>query len=445
MKKSWITILVFLNINSLSAASLMNVVHDVLQYNTDYLSARASSALVKDSLAIAKSNWMPQLSVNASKGQTITRPNPNPQGADPSKQKLESTAYGLTLNQKLLDMPSWLSLKKQSYQVQQAIYQEYYTRQSVMYQAAVQYFAVLQALGSYENELTKTKSYKEQLRQVKQEYEAGKAAQPTLAQVESQYLLAKAELLSARNNIIYEVQKLSQMTGRNYNYVQTLGSKMPLAVPMPNKVDFWINLMKKQNVSLKSKYASLSAARQAVEAARASAAPTMNFSAGASRSRPITFATEDFGKINTWSLSFNWPIVTGGRVAAVLSQSLHAQQQAEQAQIASERDLRQQTISSFYDIRVGIEQVKAASQAVHSANIAMMALKDGYLAGTQTISDVLQSISRLHAARLQLIKARYGYLGEVLRLKLITGVLSEKDFIATSKLLTKKHPVGTYS
>lgn len=434
-------ILAFLLTSELLAVNLSEVVRDALSSSTDYLSARAVAAAAKDSYSIAKSTWLPQMNFDASKGFAETRPSPV---GNADQQDVKSLSYGVTLNQKLFDIPAWLGVEKQSFALQKAMLDELSVRQNIIYSVSVQYFDVLQKISEYSSQKAKLKSYQEQFRRVRQEYSAGKAAKPELAQVEAQYLLANSELLSAKNGVLHSLKKLSQITGKDYKSINLLGGYIPLARPKPARAAAWVKLMYKQNVALKASLFTLKSARQDVEIARSSGAPVFNFNAGIRRYRPLNFQNLNSGTSKNWGVSMTWPVVTGGNGAAVLSQSGHMLDKTEQLHTALMRELKQQTTNTFYDLSVGVLRVQAAQKAVDSAKIALGAIKDGYNAGMQTNSDVLDSITRVHDANLQLIKSKYAYLSDMLQLKLLVGVLSEKDLFKLSRLFDRKQSLNGY-
>lgn len=417
-------------------ANIASVTKDALKFNSEYKSAVEAAMAMQDSLDISKSAWRPQLTLNASKGNNETKPAPNSNDAN-SVLNLRSTSYGISYNQKVFDLTALHDVSKQNYLLKQAIYTREATKLNVMYEVALAYFSVLEAINSFENEKAKLKAYKQQLTQVEHEYNAGKTAKPKLSQVESQYQLAAAETLAAKNNIIHAVQGLSQLTGVSYKMVKGLGSSFPLKRPVPSNPDAWVKLMLKNNLSLKAEHASVMSKEQEMEAARASRLPVVSFSTGVSRTRPIQ-TSPAFSTVRQWSVNLVWPLFSGGANISKLSRAEHFASQSQQSLISLRRQLIQQTISSYYDVSVGVDRVRAARSAVKSAEIAKNAINEGYKVGTETITEVLQGISRLYAARLQLIKANYGYLTSVLSLKVLIGALSFNDINSLDKIFVAK-------
>lgn len=431
MKCSWMILGLVLQAK---AAGLVEIANDALKSNTGYLSALAGAAAVQDVLKIHQAAWLPQLSMDAVKGATEYKDFDNVTGISPKNKNL---SYGLNLNQKLFDMQSWLRFKEQSFLLQEALYNAAATKQELLYNIAVRYFAVLQYYSAYDNEKIKLAAYKEQLRKVKQEFNAGKSAKPELSQVQAQYMLAKAEVLSAKNQLMHEIQRLTEITGKSYKFIYRIGDKIPLHSPQPNNVNSWVRLMKANNLSLKSAHSAMLASDKEVSAVLAAGIPVMAFSSSWKHMRPIFMQPDSFAYSLDWSLSFSWPLFTGGADTAKYSRSQHLGAQARQRLIASERSLTQRTINSFNDINLGVERVQAATEAVAAAETSERAYEQGYVAGTQTITDVMHATSRLYEARLQLIKAKFSYITEALHLKLLIGGLSEKDLLAILPLFTK--------
>lgn len=73
-------------------------------------------------------------------------------------------------------------------------------------------------------------------------------------------------------------------------------------------------------------------------------------------------------------------------------------------------------------------------QAVGSAESALLATEQGFEIGTRTIVDVLNSTSQLYQARQQLSASQIDFILASLKLKFLTGELSEQDLFDVSSL-----------
>jgi outer membrane protein len=86
-------------------------------------------------------------------------------------------------------------------------------------------------------------------------------------------------------------------------------------------------------------------------------------------------------------------------------------------------------------------RVKARLKAIKSSESALEATQTGYEVGTRNIVDVLQAQQRLYSSQFDYADSRYGYVINLLRLKQVTGTLTEADLADVNNFMDATQPV----
>ncbi|MCD9472941.1 hypothetical protein CJF26_20785, partial [Photobacterium phosphoreum] len=85
----------------------------------------------------------------------------------------------------------------------------------------------------------------------------------------------------------------------------------------------------------------------------------------------------------------------------------------------------------------GLARISALQAAEKSSLAALEANKTAYQVGVRINIDVLNAQQQLYETQRRLLQTRYQTLMDGLRLKAISGTLSDTDIVALNQLLTK--------
>ena len=99
------------------------------------------------------------------------------------------------------------------------------------------------------------------------------------------------------------------------------------------------------------------------------------------------------------------------------------------------REVEQGIRQAFFDVTTDINRIKALGRAVVSAQVSYESNEAGFKVGRRSSVDVLLAIEELFEAKRNYSETRHNYVVNTLRMKQITGQLSEKDIIHISQWL----------
>ena len=142
---------------------------------------------------------------------------------------------------------------------------------------------------------------------------------------------------------------------------------------------------------------------------------------------PGTGTANTLGFINTndiiWTVGVTVPIFSAGATQSVVRQSKYLWNAGKAGYEHSLRQAEQQARDAYQGVISQIAQVGALKQAVESNRVSLQATEAGYEVGTKTAIDVLSSREQLVQAQTNYSQAKYGYLNDIIALRLAAGNL----------------------
>ena len=135
-------------------------------------------------------------------------------------------------------------------------------------------------------------------------------------------------------------------------------------------------------------------------------------------------------------LQLNVPLYGGGNTSSRTREAEARREQARATLEQARRTTTRQTREAFLAVTSGMTRVQALEQARTSGKRALESTLIGYESGVRSGVDVLNAQQSLYRTERDLSQARYAYLLNHLRLKLVTGILSPDDLAAVNALLT---------
>jgi len=248
--------------------------------------------------------------------------------------------------------------------------------------------------------------------------------------------LSQALRVTARRNLENARDELEETTGDGQAGLPMLPDDVSFPALQPATAEEWVAAARASSPRIASARIQAEIARTRAESTRAQAYPTLDLVGTAGRDDNSRFS---FGSRNDDArigVELNMPIYGGGAILAGLRQA-DAQQRAAQAEFErTQLQIERETRQLFRAVETAYLQNRAYERSVSSADTALAATRNGYDAGTRTITDVLDAQSRLVQARRDLATTRYNLLLNLLQLKQIVGRLSERDFAEIDTMLT---------
>lgn len=308
-------------------------------------------------------------------------------------------------------------------------------RQQLLNRIAERYFGVLQAQDDLIQIEAQARAVAESLDSTRKRFEVDLIPGTDVREAQARNDLAQAQIVAAQHALASARDALDEVTGKGQASLPTLADDVEFPALMPATPEHWLSSMKENSPMLIRAREQLKVAQANAKSSFSATLPTVDAIAGASYADTSRYSFGQKQDDMRIGLELNVPLFAGGILASRVRES-EARERAAQAELnrltaESERQTRQ----LFRNVESGYIEVKAYRQALESARVAETATKNGYDAGTRTITDVLDAKSRVAQAVRDLHRTRYAQLLNLLQLKQIAGVLTEKDFRGVDQLL----------
>ena len=340
---------------------------------------------------------------------------------------------GMQVN--LFSWNNWVALKAASATVAQAEANYEASKEDLIARVAQQYFAVLGAGDVLEAQETALKSAARQLEQAERRFDVGLIAVTDVQIARASRDSSAAAVIAAKRALASSIEQLRAITGEKYARLAAPGDAMPLLSPDPASEDAWVTTALSQNAALTASKLAEDIAHDGYLGAIGGHLPQINASASRSwdldhNSNATTGACATGSTLactNTkdivWSVGVTVPIFSAGATQSRVRQAHYTWKASQAGYERSLRQAEQQARDSYQGVISQIAQVGALKQAVESNRISLQATEAGYEVGTKTAIDVLTARQLLVQAQSNYSQAKYGYLDNIVALRLAAGNL----------------------
>lgn len=348
-----------------------------------------------------------------------------------------SLGLSLSLQQNLYDAEINATVSAADANIQQFEADYEAARQDLIVRVAEAYFDILSARDNLEFAKAEKNAIGRQLEQAKKRFEVGLIAITDVKEAQASYDLSVSQEIIAINALDNAREAGKVIIGQSLSEpINVLGEEINLVIPDPSDPAAWVDQALKFNLTLVSAQASLKAANENRNIAKAGRKPTVGLAASYT---DTTIDSDNLGDVDTDDLSLsiqlNYPLYTGGRTGAAIEQAEADYVTAANNLLLQKRLVAQQTSTAYLAVVSGIGQVNALKQALISTTAALEATEAGFDVGTRTSVDVLNSLRETYASRRDYASARYDYLANTLRLKQAAGLLNEDDLMSINQWL----------
>ena len=434
---------------SVANTDLVDVYQDALNNDTQYKISEANLKATEQDYRISRSTLLPQINGSVSRSRSdFDNEGQGVDGApsDPFNREVNSTSYGIQLDQVLFDWGQWIALDQAEMRVRAAELTHGSNLQGLMIRATQAYFNVLtaeEALKITQNEKT---ALKQQLDLTREQYEAGLANATDFLNAQANYDQSLANEISQETNLINAKEALREVTGQYYGELEDAGNSIKMQQPNPANIDDWMRVANESNLGLKAQQMSVRVARDEVKRNRSGHYPNANFRVSYSDSDGDTDTTFPEGTSGTPAfppgfvssssqlsngyqagITISVPLFSGFRTSAQTEKAkqnyLRTTHELEQNARLVQRNVR----SAYSTLEASIQSFEANKRVLESSQSSLEATQDGYQAGTRNIVDVLQATRSVYAAQRALSQAKYNYLINGLKLKEAVGTLTQDD------------------
>lgn len=402
-------------------ANLKSVLIDAVHKNPGYLQDIAQFHVIAENVPQQRAALLPQLDSIAEYSRERHARSGRGNGY------VSTNHLGLELSQTIFNGEQIKALDVAKLATKSAAYNLLAQQQQLIIDVASAYFQVLRAKDLLSYTRQQFRFSREQSEATEIRHNHGESTVTEFEQAKGRAVLLKGELVTAEMNLYNAKQALIALTDSHYPRLQSL-RHFKLVTPIPNRLGAWIKTLRHKNLTLLADQYTLKSLKNKITEAKAEYLPTLNaVSNYDSQQRPnfngnqvVSHHSDNFevGANMTWSL------FEGGLRYAQVRQVMDEYNAASQKLHQDFLNAGQQATSSFNDVVMGIRRIRANRDAITTNQKALNYAEEGYRAGTETITGVLQIQTQLFSSQRQYATDYYAYLLAILRLKQAAGILS---------------------
>lgn len=347
-----------------------------------------------------------------------------------------SQNYSLNLNYPLYRLPAKESLEQAKLVSTQAAIQGSIAEQELLLKVAQTYLDTLGGQDTLRAAQAQNRASREQMQNLKKSFDAGNAARIDLQDAIARNDIAIAQELAARNDLEVRIAALAVLTGRFDAEIRRLRSDVELTLDSTANLSDWVRQARTANLAVQIGELASEIAQREVSKQNAGHRPTVDLVSSLSRNSNSTVNFIGTNQTNAQiGVQVTIPIFSGGALTAKTREAV-ALFNKSSAELETARDTSEQaTRQALVRIASGRGLMRALESAVNSSQIALDTTVLAYKAGSRVNLDVLNAQQQLFTTRRDLAKARYDFLIDSLKLKQLSGSLSETDLIPINQLL----------
>jgi len=310
-------------------------------------------------------------------------------------------------------------------------------RQALIARVATNYFAYLNAQNRLEYNLSEQQAIKQNLKQLTSLYRVKRATIIDVKETESRLDQSLAETASARNILEGARKDLGVITGQSYYSLATLDTNRQFVRLEPTTINGWMRLANESSHAIVAASRELDIQKKDIEIQRAGDSVTVDLFARYEGTTNLGSGSSDSYSDTDGKVGFelNIPLYTGNKVTSRVRRANLQVKKARYDLDFKQREVLQQVKFTYQTVTTDIENIRALQRAVVSSEDTLRIIRQGRVAGTRTMSDVLSSLRESYTVKRNYTQARYQYLIDIIKLKQAAGVLLVDDLRLINSLL----------
>jgi len=300
-------------------------------------------------------------------------------------------------------------------------------KQHLIIETAEAYLDVLASQDYIKALNSQKKAVRSELKQAKKLYGAGAGTITDIYAARAKYYSVLSQLVGAKNGLENSYMKFKDITGASGRNLKHFKQNIPLSVPRPLNVKYWVKLGAKRNPMLEYYRYNMDYYKAGERKNFSAHLPSVSFTAGYTATNTQEYIQTPPLKYYNVGFQINIPLFNGGYGYAKAFKDRNLASQARQKYREELYKNNRKVIQSFLGIKGDITKIKMLELSLKSARISLKGNELGFKAGIATTTDVLNAVQALYDARVKLLKAKYEYVLGILNLYFNAGVLSGYD------------------
>ena len=425
MKKSFLTgLLVSTSLffaQNANADDIFNVLAKTYSSNPTLQSQRAYLRSIDENIAIAKSGYRPNLSLQGAyrDGENKVKKGVG-QGGD-----YNNLSGAAVVSQPVFSGFSTVnSVKAADRAIKAAQNNLSNVEQSILLEASTAYLDVLQNRAIVELQKNNEELLKKKLEETQERFKVGEVTRTDVSQAEARHSQAISDRIASEGNLQASVATYIELIGQEPN---DLSEPVEMINYLPASYDEALNLALKNNYSIKEAQHLYASKGYEVYANTGALFPTISLDGSIGRNKAEQGEIDTTTENAEWGVNLSIPLYTGGATRAKIRQSKYQKWQAQEGVLEAKRAVKASVLSAWEYMKSNESQLKAIEDQIKANTIALEGVQKEEALGNRTILDVLDSYQELLNSKVNDVKARRTYYVSAMNLLASMGKMTAKE------------------
>lgn len=351
--------------------------------------------------------------------------------------KYPTKSYGLTVTQSLFDYSRWQRYERSKIIVNRAEVDYNLSKQQLLLRLSENYFLVLERGDQLQAVKAEKKALLKHYETADKKHAIGLSRLVDVEDARARYLNALSKEIELQSRLMDSRYALRESLGSMPGELSKLRTDITLEMPVPSDPEKWVKLAAKNNPELHLLNLSLKAADKDINIMRGGHYPTLDltYTTGNTLTEGSVYGGGSDVDSATVVIRLNMPLYSGGKTSSQLRQAIEQRDGVREERNDKQRSVERSAHEAYYRISEAIVQIDALEQSLRAQESRLKATAAGYRSGQNSLIEVLNVEQNLSDAKQSLIKSRYDYVLNVLRLKFSAGGLQEEDLEAMNSWL----------
>lgn len=276
-------LILLLSAGTAQAADLLGVYREAVGYDAQYAAARSALAAGREKLPQGRAGLLPSIGLSANTTWNNLDYQSRPSAGD-IPADYNSNGWSLSLSQPLFRWQNWAGYKQSELAVAQAETQYALAKQDLILRVAQAYFDVLLAQETLATARAQKAAISEQLAAAKRNFEVGTATITDTNEAQARFDLTTAQEIAADNDLQVKRHALEMLIGKEPQALAALKPGVEIGRPQPDDIAQWAASAEQGSLAVQASKAALEIADREVEKQRAGHYPTLDLVASHGRS-----------------------------------------------------------------------------------------------------------------------------------------------------------------
>lgn len=407
--------------------------------------ARSELAAQQETKAQAIAGYLPRVVLDASSNVNDQRTLPYASGTNPNPVEIQrnfnSRNTSLTITQPIVRVAAGVQISQAERVVEQARLTFAASEQDLLVRLSAAYLSVMAAQDGVSVAQAERQALEKQYQLAQTRQRSGLANVTEVSDTEARFAVSKAREIEAANTLADARMALREIVGQDIGEIKAGVRDFVAVMPTPHDPAAWKAAALKQNLGVQARERANEAAQLEVRKQQAAYAPSLDLVASVNRGNQGAFPIGDTitggfnSRGNTVGVRMTWPIFEGGMTASQVREASARLSKAEQELEAERLLAERQAASSLLAVSASSRLMEALRSSLVAQETALVAKTKGMDAGLFSVVQVADAYRLMFAAKRDLLKARYDYLLNRLKLKQSIGALTREDVADVAELI----------